>query len=114
MPPGEQVDLATEVDDPGLAPERTALAWTRSALSVAASGALIVRACLRAHLDVLGTLIAIVMAMLAFVVWRHGRETYAEAWQLDTLERRRRGALAGLATVTIFTAVLAIIVTLVV
>ena len=114
MPPGEQVEVTIDVDDPGLAPERTALAWTRSALSVAASGALIARACLGAHLNVLGTLIAIVMAMLAFVVWRHGRETYAETPQLEALERRRRGALAGLATVTIFTALLAIIVTLVV
>jgi hypothetical protein len=100
------------VDDPGLARERTGLAWTRSALSVAASGALIARACLSAHLDVLGTLIAILMGVLTLVVWRSGQETQAEPGPPDAVLRRQAGALAGLTTVTMVTALLAIIVTL--
>jgi uncharacterized membrane protein YidH (DUF202 family) len=111
-PPGEQVHVTTERNDPGLARERTSLAWTRSGLSIAASGALIVRACFSAHLDVLGIVIAIFMAIFALVIWRHGQETYAGPGPPDADRRRQRRALAGLTTATLVTALLAIIVTL--
>jgi uncharacterized membrane protein YidH (DUF202 family) len=110
-PSGQQVDLAAGAEDPGLARERTSLAWTRSGLSIAAIGALIVRACLSAHLDVLGILIAVVMAIVAILVWRHGQQTYAELGLSDAARRRRSGVLAGLTLATVLTALLAIIVT---
>jgi uncharacterized membrane protein YidH (DUF202 family) len=111
-PHGEQIEVATGRIDPGLARERTALAWTRSALSIAVSGALIVRACLAADLDLLGTLIAILMAVLTLAVWRYGQETHAGPGVPDAVRRGQGGVLAGLTTVTLVTALLAIIVTL--
>jgi uncharacterized membrane protein YidH (DUF202 family) len=109
---GAQVDAAAGADDPGLARERTSLAWTRSGLSIAASGALIVRGCLSAHLDALGIVIAVVMAIVAVVVWRHGQQTYAEPGLSAPDRRRQSRVLAGLTIATVFTALLAIIVTL--
>jgi len=47
-----------------LARERTALAWTRSALTMAASGVLIARAAFVGHLAVLGVVSAVAMASL--------------------------------------------------
>jgi uncharacterized membrane protein YidH (DUF202 family) len=111
-PSGGQVDVTTEVNDPGLARERTSLAWTRSGLTIAASGALIVRACLAAHLDVLGILIAVFMTVFAVVIWRHGQETYAEPGPSDADRHHQRRALSGLTAATLVTALLAIIVTL--
>jgi uncharacterized membrane protein YidH (DUF202 family) len=67
-----------DTDDPGLARERTALAWTRSALAMAASGVLIARAAFVGHLRVLGVVSAVEMAMLAALTWRHGQAIYRE------------------------------------
>ena len=111
-PSAERVGVATEPTDPGLARERTALAWTRSGLSIAAIGALIARACLSAHLDVLGVLIAVFMTILALVIWRYGERAYAEPGLSEAARRRRGGVLAGLTAATVFTALLAVIVTL--
>jgi putative membrane protein len=109
---GGQNEAGAELDDPGLAPERTALAWTRSALSIAAGGALIARAWLSAHQDVLGVVVAIVTVVVTLAVWHHGQETYAEPGLLPASPRRESAALAGLTTATLVTALLAIIVTL--
>jgi uncharacterized membrane protein YidH (DUF202 family) len=111
VPPGAQVDAAAGAEDPGLARERTSLAWTRSGLSIAASGALIVRGCLSAHLDALGIVIAVVMAIVAISVWRHGQETYSEPGLSAPDRRRQSGILAGLTIATVLTALLAIVVT---
>lgn len=105
-------EFTTELIDPGLARERTELAWTRSALSIATSGALIVRACFSSHQDVLGVLVAIVMATVAIVVWRHGQRTYAEPALIAAFRRHQSRVLAALTTATVFTALLALIVTL--
>ena len=111
-PPGGQVEVTPELNDPGQARERTSLAWTRSGLSIAVSGALIVRACLSAHHDALGILIALIMTILTLLIWRHGQTTYAEPGPSDAVRARQNGVLAGLTTATLFTALVAIIVTL--
>jgi uncharacterized membrane protein YidH (DUF202 family) len=72
-------------DDPGVTAERTALAWTRSALNLAANGALIARAAFVAGLPVVGVVVAVLIAIATMLVWRHG--------QLITLARRR--SMAG-------------------
>jgi len=69
---------AEKAQDPGLADDRTALAWMRSALNMAASGALIARAGFSAHLDALGVSCAVAMAALAGLIWRHGQQLYGE------------------------------------
>jgi uncharacterized membrane protein YidH (DUF202 family) len=58
--------------DPGLANERTALAWTRTALGVAAVGALIVRLAIEVDLAVVALGCAAVVAAAATAIWRHG------------------------------------------
>ena len=77
-----------DTDDPGLARERTALAWTRSALTMAASGVLIARAAFVGHLAVLGVVSAVAMAILSGLTWRNGQATYRErreAWMPQRL-----------------------------
>jgi uncharacterized membrane protein YidH (DUF202 family) len=61
---------------PVFATERTALAWTRSALSVAAIGALIVRAATQSHLAVVGYPVGIALLLLAAAVWARGNTGY--------------------------------------
>jgi uncharacterized membrane protein YidH (DUF202 family) len=56
-----------EDGDPGLARVRTSLAWTRTALSFAAVGAIVLRQ------DVVAGLIIIATAP---VIWRLGRQAY--------------------------------------
>jgi uncharacterized membrane protein YidH (DUF202 family) len=67
--------------DRSLSGERTALAWTRSALSLAANGALIARAAFVASLPVLGVVLTVAIAAATLLIWRHG--------QLITPARRR-------------------------
>jgi len=79
---------------------------------MAGSGVLIARAAFTANLDLLGVAIAIAIAALAFLTWRHGRVIY---------ERRRRPGMASalqtreftfLTTATVLIAALAIAVTI--
>lgn len=67
-------------DDRGLARERTALAWTRTALSFGALGGVILKSHVVLGLIVLGC---------APVVWQLGRLTMREAPE-RTLDRRMR------------------------
>jgi uncharacterized membrane protein YidH (DUF202 family) len=60
--PGEQPDL-----DPGLAEERTALAWTRTAISFAAVGGAVLKK------EIIPGLI---LLCLAPVIWAVGRRAY--------------------------------------
>ena len=108
------VTSGSEADDPGLARERTALAWTRSALNMAASGTLIARAAFVERLDALGVLIAIAMAVLTMLTWRHGRLVYDMRRNPGALPHHQTGALGLLTTATVLTAAIAVVVTLVV
>ena len=66
----------------GGARERTALAWTRSALNMAAIGVLIARGAFEGHLDGLAVASGLALAALTGLTWNRGRIIY----------RVRRGA----------------------
>jgi uncharacterized membrane protein YidH (DUF202 family) len=100
-----------DTDDPGLARERTALAWTRSALAMAASGVLIARAAFVGHLRVLGVVSAVGMAMLAALTWRHGQAIYRERREPWMPQRLQTAAFGLLTAATVLIAVIAIMVT---
>ena len=101
-----------DTDDPGLARERTALAWTRSALTMAASGALIARAAFVGHLPALGVVSAAAMAILAALTWRNGQAIYRERRETWTPRRLQMGAFALLTAATVLIAAIAIVVTI--
>ena len=62
--------------DPGLAAERTALAWSRTALAVAAVAALLLRIAERHPTPVAGLLTASVALLVALAMWAYGRHGY--------------------------------------
>jgi uncharacterized membrane protein YidH (DUF202 family) len=62
--------------DPGLAPERTALAWSRTALAVAAVAALLLRIAERHPAPVAALLTASVALLVALAMWAYGRHGY--------------------------------------
>ena len=97
--------------DPGLARDRTALAWTRSALSLVASGTLIARAAFVAGLSPLAIASAAVMAVLALLTWRHGRAIYDDRALTGPHPHHQTGALGFLTAATVGTAVVAVVVT---
>jgi uncharacterized membrane protein YidH (DUF202 family) len=72
---GDQVSRPSG-HDPGLAGDRTTLAWVRSALSIAGTGVLTARAAAVAHLWTLGVLAGIVMAAMSLSVYRHAQRIY--------------------------------------
>jgi hypothetical protein len=76
-------------DDRGLSRERTALAWTRTALSFGAVGGVIVKSHVIAGLIVMGC---------APVVWQLGRMTMWAA-PARTLDRRMRTILVAIVAV---------------
>ena len=111
QPTGGIVSPPSDGDDPGLARERTALAWTRSALTMAASGLLIARAAFVGHLPALGVVSAVATAILSALTWRNGQAIYGG--RRDGFSPRRRGTTGfGLLTVaTVLIAATAIVVT---
>ncbi len=109
---GKPATLAPELNDPGLARDRTALAWTRSALNAAASGALIARAGFTAHLDTLGLASAIAMATIAVLTWRHGQSLYRDRTGPVIAPHHQTAALGLLTAGTLVIAAFAIIVTI--
>jgi uncharacterized membrane protein YidH (DUF202 family) len=109
---GGTVTAPPDTDDPGLARERTALAWTRSALTMAASGVLIARAAFVGHLPVLGVVSAVAMAILSALTWRNGQEIYRERRQPWMPQRLQTAAFALLTAATVLIGAIAIVVTI--
>ncbi|MGB0091289.1 MAG: DUF202 domain-containing protein [Solirubrobacteraceae bacterium] len=109
---GDPSPSGPELDDPGLARDRTALAWTRSALNMAASGTLIAHAGFAAHLDALGVATAIAMATMALLTWRHGQMIYRARGLAGTFPHQQPGALGALTAATLLTASIAIVMTI--
>lgn len=99
--------------DPGLARDRTALAWTRSALSMLAIGTLIARAAFEADLEVLAVIAAIATVALALLTWRQGNVLYRERAADSSQPHHQPGALGVLMSVTLLIAVVALVVTIV-
>ena len=99
--------------DPGLAHDRTALAWTRSALSMLAIGTLIARAAFEANLDVLAVIAGIATLTLALVTWRQGNSLYRERAVSSSEPHHQPGALGFLMSTTLLIAVVALVVTVV-
>ncbi len=95
-----------------MATDRTALAWTRSALNMAASGALIARAAFAARLDALGVATALAMATLAWLTWRHGRVIYYGRQMAGQFTHPQTHAFALLTGATLLVAALAVAVTI--
>jgi uncharacterized membrane protein YidH (DUF202 family) len=109
---GEPPTPAPEPIDPGLARDRTALAWTRSALNMAASGTLIARAAFTANLDVLGVVSAAAMATMALLTWRHGQVIYELRHRPGSSQALQTGAFGLLTGATVAIAAVAVIVTI--
>ena len=101
---------APDTDDPGLARERTALAWTRSALTMAASGVLITRAAFVGHLAWLAVVSAVAIATLSVLTWHHGQVIYREHRE-PGMQRLRTVAFGLLTAATVLIASVAIVVT---
>ena len=108
---GGTVTPPPDTDDPGLARERTALAWTRSALTMAASGVLIARAAFVGRLPVLGVVSAVAMAILSALTWRNGQAIYRERREPWMPERLQAAAFGLLTAATVLIAAIAIVVT---
>ena len=108
---GGTVTPPPDTDDPGLARERTALAWTRSALTMAASGVLIARAAFVGHFPVLGVVIAVAMAILSALTWRNGQAIYRERREPWMHQRLQFAAFGLLTAATVLIAAIAIVVT---
>lgn len=64
------------VVDPGLASERTQLAWARTALAVAANGALLCKFAHRANPPALAYAAGGALLLLAGVLWLHAGSAY--------------------------------------
>jgi hypothetical protein len=79
---------------------------------MAASGTLIARAAFVAGLDVLGVAIAIAMAGLAWLTWRHGRVIYYGRRTAGDFIRPQTRALGMLTAATLLVATVAIVVTI--
>jgi uncharacterized membrane protein YidH (DUF202 family) len=99
--------------DPGLARDRTALAWTRSALSMLAIGTLIARAAFEADLDAVGVIVAGATLALALLTWRQGNALYRERAVDSSQPHHQPGALGFLMSATLVISVVALIVTIV-
>ncbi len=103
---------APRTHDPGLAGDRTALAWTRSALSIAVTGVLTARAAFAARLGWLGVISGLAMAALSIAVYRHALSLYPGRRLPGPLRHDQAGAFQLLTAVTLATAAVAIIVVL--
>jgi uncharacterized membrane protein YidH (DUF202 family) len=93
--------------DPGLAIERTALAWRRTSLGLAANAALLVRLGLEADEPALACAASAVVAAAAASTWTYGRRsvTYNRRAFHGAHPVARPVALRAVAVATIITAI---------
>ena len=103
---------APDIDDPGLARERTALAWTRSALTMAASGALIARAAFVGHVAWLTVFSAFAIATLSVLTWYHGQVIYRAHRGPGIPQHLQTVAFGLLTAATVLIAAVAILLTI--
>lgn len=97
--------------DPGLAGDRTALAWRRSALSMVGTAVLVGRAGFTAHLEAVGLITGLIMTLVAWFTWLYGHTIYQER-RLSTVHTHHQStALAILTAATMLTGAVAIALT---
>jgi uncharacterized membrane protein YidH (DUF202 family) len=101
-----------ELSDPGLARDRTALAWTRSALNIASNATLIARGAFTAHLDTLGVASAVAISALALMTWRHGDVIYRKRRLTGTTPHTQANEFVLLTTATVLIATVAMLVSI--
>jgi len=90
-------------DPPGVARERTGLAWERSALAYGTMAAIILGVSAHRHAPAL-LFASAALGLVAFAIWRHSRRAYEE----PAVEPQLR-ELALLSVATALTAVVAVI-----
>src|SRR3954451_17823798 len=107
---------ADEADDPGKALERTSLAWTRSGLSLATIGALMLRAAALHHLTVISYVVGAWLVGVAVVLWAEGSRPYRtrEAWSRDRSLLPQASTLRIIAGITFAVAVYALVLAIVI
>lgn len=88
-----------------------ALAWTRSALSLAVTGTLIARAAFTAGANALGVVSAIATAIVVLATWRHGLQLYDKRSAAGAPPSPQPRALGVLTGITVASAVAATIMT---
>ena len=100
-------DENTRTADPGLAIERTALAWNRTSLGLAANAALLLRLGLEAHKPLLACAASAITAAAAAASWtyarlsaRYNRQAFAEGRPVA-----RPRVLHAISAATVLTAV---------
>jgi uncharacterized membrane protein YidH (DUF202 family) len=97
-------------NDPGLAGERTALAWQRSALSLALVGALTLRAAVESGVNAPILVAAVALLFIGAVPWAHGLRSYREARYQTGVGRRRRAPIVLMTAVTLAAALVALLI----
>ena len=90
-------------DPPGVARERTGLAWERTALAYGTMAAIILGVSAHRHAPVL-LFVSAALAIVALAIWRHSRHAYDQPAVAPQLRE-----LALLSVVTALTAVAAVI-----
>jgi hypothetical protein len=88
------------------------MAWTRSALNLAANGVLLARAAIAADLVALGVVVSVAIAPAALLMWRHGNVIYPARRASPPGVHHQRRALLTVTALTVATAVVAVAVAL--
>ena len=103
--------MRSSTDDPGLARERTLLAWQRMALSFGTLAVLVFVASLHRGDVVIGAATAVPLALFALVLRQRSRRVYEERHDLRTLEPDALGVrlVTGAAAVTAVAAVVLVL-----
>ncbi len=94
-------DAAAPGSRPGLAAERTALAWSRTAMGLLVVAGLLVRFAERGRAPVAGELAAAIALVVAAGVWRHARAVRLRARAPGPELRVLRATAVGVVAVAI-------------
>lgn len=107
MPRSDPADPKRRTDDPGLAIERTALAWNRTSLGLAANAALLLRLGLEANEPLLASAASALVGAAAAATWTYGRLSAGHNRRAfrDAEPVARPQVLRAIAAATVITAI---------